>query len=90
MVSAIETEKMREMMNYLLDSSGSGEEEKGEEGEFQRFYHAGRMDVLFNLVYDGKISLDEAAAFAGMSIEEAYDMLNGWKEAQEMQGKGRG
>ena len=74
----------------LISESVDGEYKVEHECEEQRYYQAGRMDVLFNLVDLGKITLDEAATFAGMSIEEAYDMLNGWKEAQEMQGKGRG
>lgn len=74
-------------MNCLLDSSGSGEEEKGEEAEYQRFYQAGRMDVLFNLVSIEKISIEDAALFAKLSLEDAMDFLQGWKEAQEMRGK---
>lgn len=61
-----------------------GEYKAEPEPESQRYYQAGRMDVLFNLVDTGKISLDEAAAFAGMSIEEADEMLQGWRMAQEM------
>lgn len=71
------------MMNCLLDSSGSGEEEKGNEAECQRFYQAGRMDVLFNLVSIGKVSIEDAAIFAKLSLEDAMDFLQGWKEAQE-------
>lgn len=52
--------------------------------EIRRVYQAGRMDVLFNLVDDGKIALGDAAKFAGLSMEEAEDMLFGWREAQEM------
>ena len=42
------------------------------------------MDMLFSLVDDGKISLDEGAKYAGFNMETAEDMLNGWREAQEM------
>ena len=42
------------------------------------------MDVLFNLVDDGKIALEDTARFAGLSMEDAEDMLQGWHEAQEM------
>ena len=44
------------------------------------------MDVLFNFVDDGKISLEEGAKFAGLSMEEAEDMLFGWRESREMGG----
>ena len=54
------------------------------ESEKQRYYQAGRMDVIFKLVDIGKISLDEASIFAGMSIEEADEMLQGWRMAQEL------
>lgn len=52
--------------------------------EIQRAFLGGRMDVLFNLVDDGKVSIGEAAKFAGLTMEEAEDMLFGWREAQEM------
>lgn len=52
--------------------------------EIQRAFQGGRMDVLFNLVNDEIISLDEAARFANLKIEDAQDMLNGWKEAQKL------
>ena len=52
--------------------------------EIRRAFQSGRMDVLFNLVDDGKIALDDAAKFAGMTMEEAEDMLQGWREAQEI------
>lgn len=52
--------------------------------EIRRAYQAGRMDVLFNLVDNGKITIDEAARFARISMEDAEDMLQGWREAQEM------
>jgi len=42
------------------------------------------MDVLFNFVDGGRISLEEAARFAGLKIEDAHDMLFGWQEVQKM------
>lgn len=64
-------------------SSGDAESEKAK-AEFQRYYQAGRMDVLFNLVNNGMVTIYDAAGFAGMTLEEAEDMLQGWKEAQAM------
>lgn len=55
-----------------------------EKAEFHRYYQAGRMDVLFSLVNDGIITIYDAANFAGMTLEEADDMLQGWKVAQEI------
>lgn len=52
--------------------------------EYQENYQAGRMDMLFNLVDLGVVPLDLAASLAGMSIEDASDMLQGWIEAQQM------
>jgi len=51
--------------------------------EIRRAFQAGRMDVLFNFVDSGRISLEEAAKFACFSMETAEDMLLGWREAQE-------
>lgn len=52
--------------------------------EIQRAFWGGRMDVLFNFVDNGRISLEEAARFAGLKIEDAHDMLFGWQEVQKM------
>lgn len=51
--------------------------------EIQRAFWAGRMDMLFNLADSGKLSIDEAADIAEMTLPEAEDMLLGWREAQE-------
>lgn len=50
--------------------------------EIQVAFQSGRMDVLFNLVNEGKITIDYAAEFADLTMEEAEDMLFGWKQAQ--------
>lgn len=55
------------------------------DGECRGNYRVGRMDMLFNLVDLGVVQLDLAASLAGMSIEDAADMLQGWIEAQQMQ-----
>lgn len=52
--------------------------------ECRRNYQVGRMDMLFNLVDLGVVRLDLAASLAGMSIEDASDMLQGWVEAQQI------
>lgn len=52
--------------------------------ECRRNYQVGRMDMLFNLVDLGVVQLDLAASLAGIAVEEAADMLQGWIEAQQM------
>jgi hypothetical protein len=42
------------------------------------------MEMLFGLVDAGKLTLDEAADFAGFSWAEATDMLQGWQEARRL------
>ena len=64
-------------MSCPFDATGNIE-------EIRRAFQGGRMDVLFNLVDDGKIAIDEAARFAGLTIEDAEDMLFGWRDAQKM------
>lgn len=54
------------------------------DGECRRNYQAGRMDMLFNLVDLGIVPLDLAASIAGITVEEAADMLQGWIVAQQM------
>lgn len=44
--------------------------------------------MLFSLVDDGKLTLDEAADFIGMTWGDAADMLQGWKESQKLQERG--
>ena len=46
--------------------------------ECRRNYQAGRMDMLFNLTDLGIVPLDLAASIAGITVEEAADMLQGW------------
>lgn len=52
--------------------------------EIRRAFWSGRMDMLFELVANGKLSVDEAADIAEMSLLEAEEMLHGWREAQEL------
>lgn len=44
--------------------------------------------MLFALVDDGKLTLDEAADFMGMTWGDAADMLQGWRESQKLQERG--
>lgn len=46
------------------------------------------MSMLFALVDDGKLTLDEAADIAGITWGNAVDMLQGWQESQKMQERG--
>lgn len=67
------------------DRVASGWQIKGNNTlESQRSYNVGRMDMLFSLVDAGNLTLDTAADFIGMEWEDATDMLQGWKEAQQM------
>lgn len=68
----------------LNSTSSDDSVSEKEKAEFQRYYQAGRMGVLFNLVSNGLITIYDAADFAGMTLEEAEDMLQGWREAQAM------
>lgn len=38
--------------------------------------------MLFNLVETGRLTLEEAADFAGLTWGDAADMLQGWIEAR--------
>lgn len=52
--------------------------------ENEQHFHVGRMSLLFSLVAAGKLTLDDAADLTGMSWGDAYDMLQGWEEAQRI------
>lgn len=54
----------------------------GDKDEISRYYQAGRMGMLFNLVEAGRLTLEEAADFAGLTCSDAADMLQGWLESR--------
>lgn len=76
------------MKSCPLDSTASeaiGQKEKEDRTEFQRYRYVGKMDMLFSLVANNILGIEKAAEIARMSIEEAEDMLQGWKEAQNIE-----
>lgn len=76
------------MRNCLLDSSSlevTGQEVKEDTTEFQRYRYVGKMDMLFSLVANNILGIEKAAEISNMSLEEAEDMLQGWKEAQNIE-----
>lgn len=84
--SAIKKRNVR-VKNFPLDShafEATGQEEKEDKEELQRYYFVGKMEMLFSLVADNILSIEKAAEIAHMSLEEAEDMLQGWREAQAM------
>lgn len=69
------------MKNGLFPSKmiESGEEEK------KRFYRAGRMSTLFELVDDSKLSFEQVCDFLSWQIEDVYDMYQGYRESRNLQ-----
>lgn len=65
-------------------SEATGQKEKEDRTEFQRYRYVGKMDMLFSLVANNILGIEKAAEIANMSLEEAEDMLQGWKEAQNI------
>lgn len=59
------------MMSYPFDGAGSS--------ELQRKVQGHRMEVIFGLVDDGRISLSEAADMAGLGMEDVEDLMNSWR-----------
>ena len=71
-----------------MDSSSlevTGQEVKEDTTEFQRYHYVGKMDMLFSLVANNILGIEKAAEISNMSLEEAEDMLQGWKEAQNIE-----
>ena len=60
----------------------SGDEENGDEG--QRFYRAGRMSTLFELLDNGKLSFEDICEFLGWQAEDVNDMYQGYRESRNM------
>lgn len=60
------------------------EENEEGESEIKRIFWAGEMQMLFGLVNANIIDIDLAASVAKMSLPEAEEMLQGWREAQKM------
>lgn len=76
------------MKSFPLDSYASeakGKEVKEDRTELQRYRYVGKMDMLFSLVANNILGIEKAAEIANMSLEEAEDMLQGWKEAQNIE-----
>lgn len=76
------------MKSCPLDSHVSeaiGQEVKKDRTELQRYYFVGKMEMLFSLVADNILDIEKAAEIAHMNIEEAEDMLQGWRDAQAME-----
>lgn len=74
--------------NRFDDTSGNDRDD-----ELQGYYRSGYLEALFGLVHAKKLSLADAAEYAGISWAEADELLQGWKEAhdskriQEMRGR---
>ena len=64
-----------------FDDGCSGSEE---ENDIRKAFESGKLFCLFELVNQGKISLEFAAGYAHLSDEDAKDYLDGWRTANEM------
>lgn len=53
------------------------------EEHLRAYYRSGYLEALFGLVNAKKISLNDAAEYAGISYGEAEELLQGWKEAHD-------
>lgn len=51
--------------------------------ELQGYYRAGYLESLFGLVNAQKITLEEAAEYAGISYGDAIELLQGWNEVHD-------
>ena len=60
------------------------EVDEGSNLESKQIFWAGEMQMLFGLVESKLIGLEQAADVAKMSLPEAEEMLQGWREAQEL------
>lgn len=61
-----------------------GCKDSDEEDEIRKAFESGKLFCLFELVNQGKISLEFAAGYAHLSDEDARDYLDGWIRANEM------
>ena len=52
-------------------------EENDNSEEIKVAFQSGRMDMLFQMVNEGKVSIEDATRFADLTMEEAEDMLFG-------------
>ena len=76
------------MKSFPLDnhaSEATGQEVRKDRAELKRYYFVGKMEMLFSLVDNNILDIEKAAEIAHMSLEEAEDMLQGWREAQVME-----
>lgn len=62
--------------------------EVDELSELQRKIQGQRLDVIFGLVDNGRISLSEAADMAGLGMEEVDDLMNSWRWCEDYRKEG--
>lgn len=68
------------MMSYPFDGADSS--------ELQRKVQGNRMEVIFGLVDNGRISLSEAADMAGLGMEEIDDLMSSWRWFEDYRKEG--
>ena len=58
--------------------------EADEREEIRKIFNYGRTAMLFSLVHEGRLTLEDAKNISGHDWEELQDLYEGWKIAQEM------
>lgn len=73
-------------MSFLSHSEGDRFDKlNSDDGntECLNYYRAGFLEALFGLVATEKISLEDVVEYAGISWEDAEELLQGWKETRD-------
>lgn len=70
------------LFSSTLPGCIEGDESKDEK---EKFYRAGRIVTLFELVEDGKLSYEQVGEFLDWHMEDVMDMYQGYRDSQNMQ-----
>ena len=61
-----------------FEDAGYNPENDKEDTELRTQFQGGRLDVLCQLVVDGKLTLEEALPYSGMVQEELKELYESW------------
>lgn len=66
------------------ENQREADEREEEKAEIRKIFNSGKMAMLFSLVHERRLTLEDAKDISGYDWEDLNDMYEGWKIAQEM------
>lgn len=73
-----------EDMPFPSENQREADEREEEKIEIRKIFNSGKMAMLFSLVHERRLTLEDAKNISGYDWDDLNDMYEGWKIAQEM------